>query len=201
MIELYEFPLSGNCHKVRLLLSMLKLSYRSVPLNGAQAEHKSAELLAMNPFGQLPVLRDGDTVIRDSQAILIYLAARYGDSRWLPAESADLARVTAWLFTAANEVARGPNALRLHYKLGRTVDLNDAQRTSESLLRIMEAHLAGRDWLATEHPSIADLAVYPYLALAHEGKLDLSGFHAITGWLRRVQQLPGYISMPGMLAL
>ena len=112
MIELYEFAASGNCHKVRLLLSLLKLPYQSVLVNGAEKQHKSADFLAMNGFGQVPVLRDGDTVIRDSQAILVYLARQCGGEQWLPNDAANLAEVCSWLSTAANEVSRGPNALR-----------------------------------------------------------------------------------------
>jgi glutathione S-transferase len=68
MITLYEFALSGNCHKIRLMLSMLGLEYQSVIVNGSAQQQKSAEFLAMNPFGQVPVLTEGEATIRDSQA-------------------------------------------------------------------------------------------------------------------------------------
>ncbi|MEQ1667935.1 MAG: glutathione S-transferase N-terminal domain-containing protein, partial [Sulfuriferula sp.] len=82
MMVLYEFPLSGNCHKVRLMLSLLGLPYRSVVLNREQREQKSAAFLAINPYGQVPVLQDGELVLRDSQAILVYLAQQYGGAHW-----------------------------------------------------------------------------------------------------------------------
>lgn len=88
MIRLYEFALSGNCHKVRLMLSLLGLPYESVLVSGANREHKSAAFLAMNPLGQVPVLTDGDLVVRDSQAILVYLASRYGGPTWWPQDPA-----------------------------------------------------------------------------------------------------------------
>ncbi|MDD2834358.1 MAG: glutathione S-transferase N-terminal domain-containing protein, partial [Methylotenera sp.] len=110
MIELYEFALSGNCHKVRLMLSFLELNYTSIAVNGSAREHKSSEFLAMNPLGQLPILKDKDIVIRDSQAILIYLAHHYGGELWWPQDSEALAKISAWLFTVSNEIARGPNA-------------------------------------------------------------------------------------------
>ncbi len=122
MIELYEFALSGNCHKVRLMLSFLGLSYKSIIVNGSAREHKSRDFLAMNPLGQLPVINDDGVVIRDSQAILIYLAHRYGGETWWPKDSGTLAKITAWLFTASNEVARGQNTLRLHHKFGRPIN-------------------------------------------------------------------------------
>lgn len=199
MIQLYEFPLSGNSHKVRLMLSLLGLPYRSVPVNGATQEHKSRNFLAMNPFGQVPVLEDGDSVVRDSQAILVYLASRYGAPEWWPQDPAALAAVSAWLSTAANEVARGPNALRLHHKFGRTgIALDEATQITETLLGILEARLAQHDWIALDAPSIADVAVFPYIALAPEGRVELAPYPAVRNWLARMQALPGYVGMPGI---
>ena len=198
MIELYEFAASGNCHKVRLLLSLLKLPYQSVPVNGAEKQHKSADFLAMNGFGQVPVLRDGDTVIRDSQAILVYLARQYGGEQWLPNDAAGLAEVCSWLSTAANEVSRGPNALRLHYKFGRQLVLADAEQISHNLLALLQLQLQQHPYRCGSVPNIADVALYPYLALAPEARLDLQPFPAVRDWLTRIQQLDGYVSMPGM---
>lgn len=198
MITLYEFALSGNCHKVRLLLSLLGLEYHSIAVNASERQHKSAEFTRMNPFGQVPVLTDCEVSIRDSQAILVYLARQYGDEHWLPIQAAALAEVTAWLATAANEVAQGPNRLRLHYKFGRPLDVNEAERVTASLLDILQARLAQYNWLASDQISIADIAVYPYIALAPEGQVDLQSFSAVRAWLSRIQALPGYIGMPGM---
>lgn len=139
MIELYEFALSGNCHKVRLMLGLLGLSYNSIAVNSSLREHKSPEFLNMNPFGQVPVLKDGDTVILDSQAILVYLAQQYGGEQWRPNDAATLAHIMAWLSTAANEMVRGPNALRLHHKFGRDISLDDAQQITHTLLNIINA--------------------------------------------------------------
>jgi len=198
MIELYEFALSGNCHKVRLMLSFLELRYKSISVNGSAREHKSSEFLAMNPLGQLPILKDNDTIIRDSQAILIYLAHRYGGDLWWPNDSETLGKITAWLFTASNEVTRGPNALRLNHKFGRLINPVEAEQITETLLGVMEEHLSNHDWIALNRPTIADIALYPYIALAHEGKVDLSHFSSVVAWLTRFKALPGYVSMPGM---
>ncbi|RYY77156.1 MAG: glutathione S-transferase [Gammaproteobacteria bacterium] len=199
MIELYEFELSGNCHKVRLLLSLLGLPYTSHLLKGAEREQKSAAYLAINPFGLVPVLKDGEVVIRDSQAILVYLARAYGNQSLFPDSPAQAAEVVAWLSTAANEVARGPNDLRLHYKFGRKIDLEVATSVTENLLRILNARLAHHEWLATTDMTIADIAVYPYIALANEGKVDLEPFNHIENWLKRIEALPGFVAMPGIL--
>lgn len=198
MIKLYEFALSGNCHKVRLMLSFLGLSYQSILVNGSAREHKSRDFLAMNPLGQVPVINDNGTVIRDSQAILIYLAHRYGAEVWWPNDSARLAEITAWLFTASNEIVRGPNALRLHHKFGRLINPVEAEEITEKLLNIMEEQLSKHDWIVSDTTTIADIALYPYIALAHEGKVDLSRFSSVLAWIARFKVIPGYLSMPGI---
>lgn len=200
MITLYDLDASGNCHKVRLLLSILGVQYHSRPVNIMENEHKSEQFLQMNPFGQVPVLTDGDIVLRDSQAILVYLAKRYGDKTWLPEDAAAMGQITAWLSTAANEVARGPNDLRLHYKFGRQLDLAAAQQITQSLYGIVEQHLQNTDWLVGEHITIADVAVYPYIALSPEGKVNLKPYPALLRWIERIQALPGYVGMPGMIS-
>jgi glutathione S-transferase len=198
MIVLYEFPLSGNCHKVRLMLGLLGLNYQSIVVDGGQQAHKSTEFLTLNPFGQVPVLKDGHAIIRDSQAILIYLAKQYGGLQWWPENTTEIAHIAAWLSTVANEVAHGPNALRLHYKFGRSINMTDAQQVTERLLNLLEVHFSSHEWIARDVPSIADIALYPYIALASEGQVDLSVFPSIRTWLQHIQALPGYVDMPGM---
>lgn len=198
MIELFEFGLSGNCHKVRLMLSLLGLEYKSHPVNGGEREHKSAEFLAMNPFGQVPVLKDGDTIVRDSQAILVYLARAYGADDWFPADAQKAANITAWLSIAANEIARGPNALRLHHKFGRAINLDEATSITSNVLNVLNQHLEHHEWLANNTISIADIAVYPYIALANEGNVDLTPYMYVENWLGRIEMLFGFVSMPGI---
>lgn len=198
MITLYEFALSGNCHKVRLMLSLLGLQYQSIAVNGGEQQQKSESFIAMNPFGQVPVLTDGEVVIRDSQAILVYLARRYGDEQWLPNDAALLAECIAWLSTAANELAAGPSSLRRHFKFGSTINLDESQQIAANLLDVLQNRLANHAYLATDHITVADIAIYPYIALAPEGMIDLEAYPAITDWLGSIQALPGYIGMPGM---
>jgi glutathione S-transferase len=198
MITLYEFAFSGNCHKVRLMMSLLNIDYKSIPVNANEKEHKSETFLKMNPFGQVPVLTDGDATIRDSQAVLIYLARKYGNEQWLPIDPVKLAQVNAWLSVAANELFNGPALLRVHHKFGRTIDVETSKRITADLLDIIQQRFANNPWLACEHITIADIAIYPYIALAPEGKIDLNLYPAVTAWLSRIQALPGYVGMPGM---
>ena len=190
MMTLYEFALSGNSHKIRLMLFLLGLDYRSVIVNGSERQQKSVDFLSMNPFGQVPVLTDDDVIIRDSQAILVYLARKYGNEQWLPNEATALAEVATWLSTAANEVSMGPNRLRLHYKFGRAINSEESRQTAINLLNILQGRLEKYEWLATDHLTIADIAIYPYIALAPEGRLDLESYPAVTGRVCRIQHCP-----------
>jgi glutathione S-transferase len=198
MLTLYEFGLSGNCHKVRLLLSLLGLQYQSKLLNSVEREHKSEHFLRLNPFGQTPVLTDGDTVVRDSQAILVYLARTYGADGWFPQDPAKAAEIISWLSTAANEVARGPNAMRLHHKFGRAINMDEATQITSQLLSVLNLHLQSRQWLVNNTLTIADIAAYPYIALVNEGKFDLEPYGYVQNWMKRIEQLAGYVGMPGM---
>lgn len=104
----------------------------------------------------------------------------------------------AWLFTAANEVSLGPNQLRLHFKFGRAINLDESRKTTDVLLHILEERLINHAFLATDQITIADIAVYPYIALSPEGNVDLNLYPAVTAWLNRIQALPGYVHMSGM---
>lgn len=198
MLTLYDVPPSGNCHKVRLMLNFLALSYQTQPVNLVGGEQRSPDYLRLNPFGQVPVLADDGLIIRDSQAILVYLAKRYGGEPWWPDDAFRLAQVAAWLSTAANEIANGPAMLRVHHKFGRAIDVSKAQQTAEKVLNIIDLHLESRDWLVGETLSIADIAAYPYLALAPEGGIDIGAYPKIVAWFQRIRALPGYVPMPGM---
>ncbi|MGR8936132.1 MAG: glutathione S-transferase family protein [Gammaproteobacteria bacterium] len=198
MITLYDMALSGNCHKVRLLLSFLSLSYQTRPVDLLGGEQRSPDYLMLNPFAQVPALDDDGLIIRDSQAILVYLAKRYGGLRWWPDDAYQLAQIAAWLSTAANEIFHGPAILRVHYKFGRAIDVAKARQTAEKVLGIIDRHLESREWLVGDTLSIADVAVYPYLALAPEGGIDIGAYTHIVAWFQRLRALPGYVAMPGM---
>lgn len=198
MLILHEFSLSGNCHKVRLLLSLLGLDYQSRLLNSAEREHKTEEFLQLNPFGQTPVLTDGETIVRDSQAILVYLARTYGADEWFPQDPAKMAEVVSWLAVAANEIARGPNALRLHHKFGRAINVDEATQITTQVLSVLDSHLQTRHWLANNTLTIADIAIYPYIALVNEGKFNLEPYLYVQNWLGRIEHLTGYVTMPGI---
>jgi len=198
MIPLYDMSLSGNCHKVRLLLSLLALPYQTQAVDLRGGEQRGPDHLQRNPFGQVPVLDDNGQIIRDSQAILVYLAKRYGGDQWWPDDAYGLAQIAAWLSTAANEIFHGPAKLRVHHKFGSNIDTATARQTTEKILGIIDNHLQSRDWLVGDKLSIADIAVYPYLALAPEGGIDIGAYANIISWFQHIRALPGYVPMPGM---
>jgi len=198
MIQLYDFVLSGNCHKVRLLLSMLKLDYEPVPVNLAAGEHKTEQFLQLNPCGQVPVLVDGDVVLRDSQAILVYLARRYGSEDWLPLEPESMARIVQWLSFATNEIANSLAAARRYFIFKGQLDIDLTQQKAHQVLQILDRHLTHNHWLECNRLTIADLACFPYVGLAPEGKVALDNYPHLIAWRDRIKQLPGYISMPGL---
>ena len=197
-MKLYDLELSGNCYKVRLFAALAKIPFEMVPVDFMGGEHKRPPLTNLNPWGELPILEDGKVVLRDSQAILVYLAAQYGDENWLPRDAAGLGEVMQWLSTSANELQNGPCAARLADKFGYAIDKANTLQRAARILPLIEAHLAAHQWLALGRPTIADCAVMPYVALAPEGGISLEAYPNIRQWIARIKALPGFIPMPGI---
>ncbi|MFB2933664.1 glutathione S-transferase family protein [Aerosakkonemataceae cyanobacterium BLCC-F154] len=199
MIQLYGHEMSGNSYKVRLFLELLNLEYEWVKVDLMKGEHQSPEYLALNPFGQVPLLVDGDTKLADAQAILVYLARQYGGEEWLPLDALSLAQVVRWLSTTAGEVRQGPENARLYHLFGATsINIDRAYQKAEYILTQLDKHLSTRTWLEFERTTIADIAIFPYIALAPDGKIDLASYPNVLAWIERIKQLPGYIPMAGL---
>ncbi len=199
MIKLYGHEMSGNSYKARLLLEFLNIDYEWIKIDLLKGEHKSPEYLELNPFGQVPLLVDGDTKLADAQAILVYLARQYGGDKWLPLDAIPLAQVIRWLSTTAGEVRQGPENARLYYLFGATsINIERAHQKAEYILSQLNQHLSTHTWLEFERPTIADIAVFPYIALARDGKISLDAYTNILNWIERIKQLPGYIPMAGI---
>ena len=195
-IKLYRHALSGHSHRAQLLLSLLGLDAELVDVDLAAGEHKQAAFLAKNRFGQLPVLEDGDNVIADSNAILVYLAERYDASNtWMPIDPVAAAQVQRFLSTAAGQVAYGPAAARLVNVFGAALDHKRAIEVAHNLLGVLESHLDGREWLVGDNPTVADVANYAYIAHAPEGDVSLQNYPNVQTWLGRIAALPGFVPM------
>lgn len=196
-IRLYRHALSGHSHRAQLLLSLLGIEAELIDVDLAAGEHKQAEFLARNRFGQVPILEDGDKVIADSNAILVYLAQQYDTSNtWLPSDPVAAAEVQRFLSQAAGQIAYGPAAARLVNVFGAALDHKRAIEIAHNLLGILESHLEGRDWLVGDNPTIADVANYAYIAHAPEGDVSLQNYPNVRSWLDRIAALPGFVPMP-----
>lgn len=193
-MKLYYHPLSGHAHRARLFLSLIGQNFDLIEVDLAKGEHKSSEFLKLNSLGQIPVLIDGDAVIQDSNAILVYLAKKLERKDWLPEDPAGAARVERWLSVAAGQIAYGPAAARLVTIFGAKFDTEEVIARAHDLLKVVEEELSQRDWLAADRPTIADLALYSYIARAPEGNVDLSSYAQVVAWLTRIEHLPGFVS-------
>lgn len=195
-LTLYGLRLSGHSHRAELFLSLLGLRYRFVEV-GSAAQRSADAFRRLNPLGQIPVLTDGDAVIPDSNAILVYLAARYAPDRgWMPTDPLGAAQVQRWLSIAAGEVRHGPGQARLMVVFGAPGDRATVHAAAARVLSFMDAHLADRAYLAADRPTLADIACYSYVAHAPEGGVSLAPYAAVRAWIARVEALPGFIPMP-----
>jgi glutathione S-transferase len=177
------------------LLSFLDVEYEQVMVDMTNGEHKTAEYLELSPLGQVPTLVDGDIVITDSTAALVYLAKKYAATNWLPEDPAGAAAVQRWLSAASGELYRGVVRSRAGRQFGADVDFERAEAEAIRLFKWMQSELEQRTWLATDHATIADVAMYSYLRVANEGELDLSAYPAIIRWLEDVEKLERFEPM------
>jgi glutathione S-transferase len=193
-IRLYRVALSGHSHRVELFLSLLGLPFERIDIDLAKGENRTPEYLALSPYGQVPAIEDGDVTLADSNAILVYLASRYDESgTWLPRDPVAAAQVQRWLSVAAGFLAYGPAAARLVTVFGAKLDQDNAKAIAARLYKVLEPHLAGDGFLTGARPTIADVALYTYTAVAPEGGVSLAPYPNIRAWLDRVEALPGFV--------
>jgi len=197
MITLYGNPVSGNTHRAHNFLSILGIPFENKLVDMKAGEHKSADFLSINPLGQVPVLVDGDLVLRDSTAILAYLARKYDASgQWYPADPVVQAQVQQWLSIAVHEIMNGPFVIRGITLFGMPDDIATVTQKTEKLFGdLFEPQLANNDWLVGEHPTIADVACYSYIARVTDGQFSLAPYPAILRWLSRLEATKGFAPM------
>ncbi|MEB0222807.1 glutathione S-transferase family protein [Pseudomonas sp. 10S4] len=199
-IKLYNFPRSGHAHRAELMLSLLQLPTDLIFVDLAKGEHKQPEFLALNSFGQVPVLDDQGVVLADSNAILVYLAQKYGNGRWLPTDPVGAAKVQRWLSVAAGPIAFGPARARLITVFGAPYSAEEVIARSHDLLKVIDQELANSKYLVGNEPTIADVAAYSYIAHAPEGNVSLADYANVRAWLTRIEALPGFVGMPRTVA-
>jgi glutathione S-transferase len=197
---LYSMQTSGNCYKPRLLMHQLGIPFRQVDKDGAKGETRTADFLALNPNGRVPllVLPDGRR-LSESNAMLLYLAE---GTPYLPTDRYERAIVNQWLFFEQYEheptIAVARSWISIYPdRMARVTEEQIAgwHKNGYRALGVMEQRLAGNDWLAGDSYSVADISLYAYTHVAHEGRFDLSRFPGITAWLARVAAEPGHVPM------
>lgn len=199
-IKLYNFPRSGHAHRVELMLSLLQLPTELIFVDLPKGAHKQPDFLALNAFGQIPVIDDQGVVLADSNAILVYLAQKYGDGRWLPTDPVGAAKVQRWLSIAAGPIAFGPARARLITVFGAAYNAEEVIAYSHTVLKVIDQELAATPYLAGAEPTIADVSAYSYIAHAPEGNVSLEDYANIRAWLARIEALPGFVGMPRTVA-
>ena len=196
MLRLYDYLPSGNGYKVRLLLRLRNQPFTLIEKDIVKGETRTPDYLAMNANGRIPLLELEDgTFLPESNAILFYLAE---GTPFFPEERLDRARVLQWMFF--EQYSHEPNIAVVRFWMehgGMTPEreaLLPAKRAGgHAALGVMEDHLGGRDWFVGESVTIADIALYAYTHVAHEGGFDLGGYPAVRAWLDRVAAQPGYV--------
>ncbi|MES2943881.1 MAG: glutathione S-transferase [Pseudomonadota bacterium] len=196
-IKLHRAAISGHSHRVELFLSLLGLPFEIVNIDLAAGAHKKPEFLAMNAFGQVPVIEDGEVTLADSNAILVYLARSYAEDaeQWLPSAPLAAAQVQRWLSVAAGPLAFGAAFARVINLFKLPASPDDAIARAHGLFKVMEQQLALTPFLAGSSMTLADIANYSYVARAPEGNVSLQNYPHLRAWLASIEALPGFVAM------
>ena len=195
-MKLYTDPLSGNSHKVRMMLALIGKKYEEVTVDLAAGEHKTRTFLAKHPLGQVPVLEDDAEYAYDSQGILVYLNAKYADNAYIPADPVSQLRVAFWLSFAANEVQHSLSRARSVKLFGAPYDYDVLVEVSYNYLNFLDSQLSESNWLVGNRITIADLAVFPYVMLTKDTTIKLKKYPKIETWVKQIELQDWYIPMP-----
>jgi glutathione S-transferase len=197
-MKIYGDIRSGNCYKLKLLCALLAIEHDWIAVDILRGETRSKQFLEMNPNGQIPVcITDDGEVLTQSNAILYYLGQ--GSPYW-PADTLAQARVLEWQFFEQYSHEPGvavARFIRLYQGMpaDRQHEYQACLKSGYRALNVMEARLQQQDYLAIDRVSLADISLYAYTHVAHEGGFDLSTYPAIRAWISRIQGLDGYVSM------
>lgn len=198
MIRLHDYPTSGNCYKVRLLLAQLGVPYERVEWDTRAGETRTPEFLRINPGGKVPVLETEEgELLPESNAILFYLAE---GTPLLPEGRFERAQVLRWMSFEGSVHQPSLAIARFLVKFVEMTDeyramLRQKQKEGYVALELMQGHLEGKSFFAGDRYSIADIALYAYTHVAHEGGFDLRPFPEVRAWLGRVASRPSYVPM------
>ncbi|MEP3653880.1 MAG: glutathione S-transferase family protein [Litorimonas sp.] len=191
---------SGNCYKVRLLLSYLGVAYTYENMDAPNGATRTPEFLAINPAGQIPVLvlNDGRT-LAESNAIMTFLAE---DTPYVPVNAFDRAKALQWMFWEQykHEPAIAVARFISYYAPDREGELPNLHERGRAALDVMEGHLQASPWFAGSGPSVADIALYAYTHVAEDGGFKLADYPHVQAWCERMAEHPKHVLMTDMPA-
>ena len=199
MTTIHGYSVSGNCHKLRLLLAQTGRDYRWIEVDSSRGETRTPAYLAKNPIGKVPMLElDDGRVLVESNAILHYLAE---GTAFLPADPWQRAQALSWMFF--EQYSHEPYIAVARFICGwtpldspRRADLPRLLERGHAALAVMEQHLATTPWFTGPGYGIADIALFAYTDVAGDGGFDLSPYPALRDWLARVRATPDFVAMP-----
>lgn len=199
MITVYGYSSSGNCHKLRLLLTQLEREFKWIEVDSTAGETRTPEYLAKNPNGKVPMIETDDgRILTESNAILCWLAE--GTPFWA-GDAFARAQVLSWLFF--EQYSHEPYVAVARFIRGwtpldspRRASLPQLRERGNQALAVMEQHLAAHEWFSGAAYGIADIALFAYTDVAGEGGFDLSAYPSVQAWLERVRQTPRFVAMP-----
>lgn len=195
---LYDYPFSGNCYKVRLLLSHLGVAYERRTVDIVAGEARKPWFLQKNPSGQVPVLElPGGTYLRESSAISMYLAE---GTPLLPADKLERTRVLEWLCFEQSNISQVIGRARFRRAFPDAIPTRPEEfeawhRSGQRALGVLEGHLHDYMFLVAERFTIADIGLYAYVHCAPEGGFSLTPYPAVRSWIERISELPGHVKL------
>ncbi len=198
MITLYGHPLSGNAYKVKLFLHQLSVSHNEIVVNIFSGEHKKDEFAALNPNCKIPILKNGDFVIWESNAILFYLAKKFAPNSYLPEDSESFGLVSQW--TIFGKTTIDPNfAVARYFKRFLSQDqipsgtMEKLHEHGNAALSVLENHLLDKEFLCGDY-TIADISCYPYIMLCSEGGFSLESYPSVRKWCSNVESTQNFLA-------
>ncbi|MCB1051444.1 MAG: glutathione S-transferase family protein [Acidobacteria bacterium] len=197
-MKIYGDYRSGNCYKIKHLLTLMHRDHTWVSINVLKSETRTPEFLAKNPNGRIPILELSDgRILAESNAILFFLAQ---GTQYIPKDEFQQAKMLQWMFF--EQYSHEPHIAVARFILcylsrpnQREAELPARYKSGYQALDVMESHLAQQDYFVGDQLSLADIALYAYTRVADEAKFDLSGYAAIQAWFDRIEQEPGHILM------
>ncbi len=194
-IKLYRYEMSGHCHRVQLMMSLLEIPYQTIDIE-RDGSNQPEDFLSISPMGQVPVIDDNGFKLADSNGILIYLVKKYSpNSNWLPDDVEMAGKIQRWLSIVSGELVSGPAIARFSKIYNVVIDYETVKKKSLALLSMLDSSLKDSDFVTGNTLNIADIALYTYVAHAPEGGIKLDSFPNIIKWIKNIESLEHFVPL------